>query len=76
MKRFIICLLLLLVLSSCDRTNQIIELKKGDKRVTITQHYIYIEECTGFNGLDWAFWEYEQIIRRDSTQQDSIVLHL
>ena len=62
----IVLLLFLLAFSSCNETNNIIGLKKGDKRVTITEHYIYVEECTGRNGFDMAFWKYEKIISKDS----------
>ena len=55
---------------SCDETNTIIGLSKGDKRVTITEHYIYVEECTGINGFDMPFWKYERIISKDSINQE------
>ena len=66
MRKIITLLLLLLVVCSCNETNTIIGLKEGDKRVTITEHYIYIEECTGRNGFGMALWKYERIISKDS----------
>lgn len=70
MKKLLLLLLSSLILSSCSESNAIIGLKKGDKRVTITQHYIYIEECVGVTNLNHnATWKYERIINRDSIGQ-------
>ncbi len=67
MKKITIALLLLLLaFSSCNETNTIIGLKEGDKRVTITEHYIYVEECTFVNMLNQGIWKYEKIISKDS----------
>jgi len=76
MKKFIVLLLLLLVVCSCDETNTIIGLSKGDKRVTITEHYIYVEKCTGINGFDVPFWKYERIISKDSINQEIDLRHI
>lgn len=76
MRKIITLLFFLLVLSSCDETSTIIGLKKGDKRITITEHYIYIEKCAGFNGINYPFWEYERIISRDSIKQSIPLIDL
>lgn len=69
MKKIIVLLLFLFVISSCDETTTIIGLKPGDKRITITEHYIYIEKCASIGGLNNAFWKYEKIISKDSINQ-------
>lgn len=69
MKKIIILLLFISAFSSCNETNTIIGLKTGDKRITITEHYIYVERCTNIGGLNNTFWEYEKIICKDSIKQ-------
>lgn len=69
MKKIIVLLLFLFVISSCDERTTIIGLKPGDKRITITEHYIYIEKCDFIGGLNNAFWKYEKIISKDSINQ-------
>ena len=59
-------LMLVFLLSGCDDKNELIGLKEGDIRTTETEHYIYVERCAGFNGLDIPFWEYVKIINKDS----------
>lgn len=76
MRKIIALLLFLLAFGSCNETNTIIGLKKGDKRITITEHYIYIEKCAGFNGLNYPSWEYERIISRDSIKQSIPLIDL
>ena len=66
MKKLLLLLLSLVVLSSCDKTNTIIRLKEGDTRITVTEHYIYVEKCTFVNMLNQGIWEYEKVINRDS----------
>ena len=59
-------LMLVFLLSGCDDKNELIGLKEGDIRTTETEHYIYVEKCGGFNGLDIPSWEYVKIINKDS----------
>ena len=77
MKKIIgfLCLFLMLLVS-CDNNdiNSIIGLKEGDLRITVTENYIYIEKCSGFNFVDDAFWKYEKILNKDSTNYYEINL--
>lgn len=66
MKKLLLLLLSLLVLNSCNETNTVIGLKEGDVRITVTEHYIYVEKCTFVNMLNQGVWEYEKVINRDS----------
>ena len=66
MKKLLFILMVMFLLSGCDNKNKIIGLKEGDIRTTETEHYIYIEKCSGFNKFNGAFWEYVKIINKDS----------
>ena len=70
MKKIIgfLCLFLMLLVS-CDNNdiNSIIGLKEGDLRITVTENYIYVEKCSGFNFIGDVFWQYEKILNKDST---------
>lgn len=59
-------LMFVFLLSGCDDKYKIIGLKEGDIRTTETEHYIYVEKCSGFNRLDEPFWEYVKIVSKDS----------
>lgn len=66
MKKVLMLLMFVFLLSGCDDTNKLIGLKEGDIRTTETEHYIYVEKCSGFNGWNQPFWEYVKIISKDS----------
>lgn len=71
MKKIILFSFLILTLTSCHEEYNIIGLKKGDKRTIETEHYIYIERCTGRAGIGASTWKYEKIISKDSISYDS-----
>ena len=77
MKKIIgfLCLFLMLLVS-CDNNdiNSIIGLKEGDLRITVTENYIYVEKCSGFNFIGDVFWQYEKILNKDSTNYYEINL--
>ena len=66
MKKVLMLLMFVFLLSGCDDKYKLIGLKVGDIRTTETEHYIYVEKCGGFNGLNEPFWEYVKIISKDS----------
>lgn len=66
MKKVLMLLVLVFLLSGCDNKYELIGLKEGDIRTTETEHYIYVEKCVGFNGLGAPFWEHVKIINKDS----------
>ena len=59
-------LMSMFLLIGCDNKYEIIGLKEGDIRTTETEHYIYVEKCSGMNGFNEPFWEYVKIINKDS----------
>ena len=66
MKKLLLLALAAIMMVGCDDKYKIIGLKEGDIRTTETEHYIYVEKCGGFNGLNEPFWEYVKIISKDS----------
>ena len=71
-KIFFLCFsILLLAGCSKDGRNVSYEYSEGDLKLTITRDYIIIDSCTGFNGFDQAFWEYDRTI----SKSDSVACH-
>lgn len=66
MKKLLLLAFAVIMLTGCNDKYKIIGLKEGDIRTTETEHYIYVEKCGGFNGLNEPFWEYVKIISKDS----------
>lgn len=66
MKKLLLLVFAVIMLTGCNDKYEIISLKEGDIRTTETEHYIYVEKCGGFNGLNEPFWEYVKIISKDS----------
>lgn len=64
MKKIIIGILLLFVLTSCRGINYLVSIKEGDKRITVTEQYIITEVCTGINNFGHPYWSYLSIERK------------
>ena len=64
MKKIIIGILLLSILTSCGRINYPVPIKIGDKRITETEQYVITEVCSGTNGFGHPFWDYVSIERK------------
>lgn len=64
MKKIIIGILLLSILTSCRGIHYPVSIKEGDKRITETEEYVITEVCTGINGFGHPFWSYLSIERK------------
>ena len=66
MKKVIIIVLGLIILSSCaPGTNFRIPIKEGDTRTTETKDYIMTEVCTGSSAAGIPHWEKVSIRKKD-----------
>ncbi len=70
MKKVIILVLGLIILSSCaSDTNFHVPIKEGDTRTTETKDYIMTEVCTGANSFGHLFWKKVSIEKKDQENE-------
>ena len=70
MKKVIILVLGLIILSSCaPGTNFRVPIKEGDTRITETKEYIITEVCTGANGAGHPFWKKVSVKKKDQEKE-------